>query len=268
MNLPKYVESLQEKGRLYFTLDELVLFFKQPKSKIVAKLYFLKKKGRIVSTAQGFYIIIPIEDKFRGSLQPQDIIVLSMKHLKLPYYAALSTAATYHGAGHQAPQVFQVITNKRIRKPWIIGRIGIEFIYKKDIQSAKIEQLTVSTGHLKVSTPEQTAKDIMIYTDKIGGLNHQATILSELTESIKEKELISLAKKSKSLVWIQRIGYILEHIDTFYEKDRDRVVFALEKFLETKKLRYVPLAPELPKKNKPRNKKWHLIENTTIQSDI
>ena len=106
----------------------------------------------------------------------------------------------------------------------------------------------------------------MTYYRQCGGLNHQATVLSELTEAIDTKKLVSLAKRSKGLFWVQRMGYILEHIDTFYENDR--VVAALEKFLATQKLRYVPLAPEMPTKDKPRNKKWKIIENTTVESDI
>lgn len=268
MNLPDYIEKLQEKGRLSFTLNHLLEVFKEPKASLVAKLYYLRKKGRIVSPLQGFYIIIPLEDRFRGSLEPQDMIVLGMQHLDIPYYAGLLTAASYHGASHQATQRFQVITNKRIRKPWIMGRVGIEFIYKKDIKNTEIEKRVVSTGYLHVSTPEETAKDIMIYYEKSGGLNHQATILSELTEAIDTKKLVSLAKKSGKLYWVQRMGYILENIDTFYKKERNKVVSALEKFLETQKLRYVPLAPEMPKKDMPRNEKWRIIENAIPQSDI
>jgi len=268
MNLPDYVKKLQERGRLHFTLKELTQVFSESKESLTAKLHYLRSIGRVVSPLQGFYIIIPLEDRFRGSLEPQEMVVLGMKHLGIPYYAGLLTAASYHGASHQATQVFQVITNKRIRNPWIIGRVNIEFLYKKDIKNTEIEQITTSTGYLNVSTPEETAKDIMIYSKQSGGLNHQATILAELTEAINTVKLIALGRRSNKIFWLQRMGYILEHIETFYSEERDKVVSTLEKFLKTQKPRYVPLTPEMPTKNKPRNKKWHIIENTTVESDI
>ena len=57
MNVPDYIEKLQERGRLSFTLNHLLEVFKEPKASLVAKLYYLRKKGRIVSPLQGFYII-------------------------------------------------------------------------------------------------------------------------------------------------------------------------------------------------------------------
>ena len=191
-----------------------------------------------------------------------------MAHLKTPYYAGLLTAASYHGATHQKLQVFQVISSKRMFKKWIFGDIKIEFIYKKDINEVAIKNKIINSGYLPISTPEETIKDIMIYYKQSGGLNNQATILSELIEIINEKDLITLAKFSGKLFWIQRMGYILEHMNTFYEKDRDRVVNELIKFIKTQKLRYIALAPEISIKDMPRNKKWKIIENTTVESDI
>ena len=36
-----------------------------------------------------------------------------MAHLSQPYYVALLSAAAYHGAAHQKPQVFQVMVPRR-----------------------------------------------------------------------------------------------------------------------------------------------------------
>lgn len=226
------------------------------------------KKGHLISPLKGLYIIIPLAHRNLKSIPAQDLIVLVMKYLNIPYYVGLLTAARYHGATHQATFVYQVVSSKRIKKELISGDISIQFIYKKEVKNVEKIKKQVSVGNLVLSNPEETAKDIMIYYKQCGGLNHQATVLSELTEAINTEKLIALAKRSKSLFWVQRMGYILEKIDTFYEKDRDRVVASLQQFLATQKLRYVPLAPEMPTKDKPRNKKWKIIENTTVESDI
>lgn len=268
MKLSKYIEDLQKKGKLSFTLEEASSALGKPKKYISNKIHELSPQGVLISPAKGLYIIVPLAHRTLGSLPARDLVVIAMKRLEIPYYAGLLTAASYHGATHQRVRVFQVVTSKRMPKKWVFGNVWIEFIYKKDISRTETEERTVYAGYLPISTPEETARDVMVYHDQCGGLNHQATVLSELTEAINAEKLISLAKRSKGFFWVQRMGYILEKIDTFYEKDRDRVVGALEKFLATQTLRYVPLAPEMPIKEKPRNKKWKIIENTTVASDI
>lgn len=268
MKLSKYIKRLQKYNQFYFSTEDAMKETELTKGDFFSSVNYFKKTGTIFSPLQGFYIIIPLTEKGRGNLLPQDVALLSMEHLGIPYYVGLLSAARYHGATHQALFVFQVVCSKRIKKEINVGDTRIVFIYKKDIRDVKTERKPIRTGYLHISTPEETAKDVMMYYEQCGGLNHQATVLSELTEAINTKKLISLAKRSGRFFWLQRMGYILENIDTFYEKDRDRVVGALEKFLSTKKLRYVPLAPEIPTKGKPRNKKWKIIENTTVESDL
>ena len=268
MILSKYIESLQEKGILYFTTGDVRKKIQISLPNLHARLRYLKKMGTIVSPLKGLYVIVPIQHRAIGCLPPKELIVIIMKHLKIPYYTGLLTAAAYHGATHQRLRVFQVVSNKRFYKDIVIGDVWIEFIYKKDISNVAIEEKVVRTGYLPISTPEETAKDVIMYYKKSGGVNHQATVLSELTQAINTKKMVSLAKRSKKLFWVQRMGYILEHIDTFYKNSRDKLVDALEKFLATQKLRYVALAPEVPTHNRPRNKKWKIIENVAVESDI
>ncbi len=268
MILQEYIAKLQKRGKLSFTLQEAAYALSKPKKYISKKIHDLKNKGSLISPLKGFYVIIPLAYRALGSLPAKDLVVIIMKHLGIPYYAGLLTAAAYHGATHQRLRVFQVVTNKRMPKKLVFGGVWVEFVYKKEMNDVARNERVVYAGYLPVSTPEETVKDVMVYYKQCGGLNHQATVLSELTEAINVKKLVSLCKRSKSLYWIQRMGYVLENIDTFYAKERDRVVNALEQLLATKKLRYVPLAPELPTKGKPRNEKWKIIVNTTVESDI
>ena len=268
MKLSKYIHSLQKENQFYFSMREALKDTGLSKSDLLSGINYFKKKGSIFSPFQGFYIVVPVTEQGRGNFPPQDIVLMSMEHLKIPYYVGLLTAAHYHGATHQAIFVFQVVVSKQIKKEIIIGDTKIQFIYKKDITDVETKKKMIRTGYLPFSTPEETAKDVMIYYKKCGGVHHQATVLAELAGAINTEKLLSLANRSGTLFWIQRMGYILDNIDTFYEKERDKVVSALEKFLATQKLRYIPLAPEMPTKKKPRNKKWHIIENTTVQSDL
>ena len=181
---------------------------------------------------------------------------------------ALLTAAQYHGAAHQKPAVFQVITNKQIWRKLEFGQVRIDCLYKKSLKNLPTQNFTVNTGYLKVSSPELTALDLLIYSNKSGGLNHIATVLSELIEAIDPEKLIELAKQLDENVWFQRLGFILDNIDPFDTELNQKIIDALEKYLVSKKLKYRPLAPEIPSTGYPYLKKWMIIENTDIKSDI
>jgi hypothetical protein len=66
----------------------------------------------------------------------------------------------------------------------------------------------------------------------------------------------------------QRMGYILEHIDPVETEANQKIINALGEYLASKKLKYIPLAPEIPIVGYPHSKKWMIIENSTVESDI
>ena len=98
----------------------------------------------------------------------------------------------------------------------------IDYIYKKSILNLPTQDFTVATGYLKVATPELVALDLFKYPDHAGGLNHIATVFSELIETLDPIKLIDLAKNTNSECQLQRIGYILDHIDLMDEDNAER----------------------------------------------
>ena len=187
-----------------------------------------------------------------------------MKHWDLPYYVCLLSAAQYYGASHQKPQVFQVMIHKQI-KSLVCGKVKIDFIYKKSLDELLTQKISVKTGYLTISTPELTAWDLLRYSHHVGGLNHIATVLSELIERINPETLALLVTQSKEKAWGQRLGYILEHIDSMDEKKQKDIIECLYQSL-VKPTNPVPLAPELPVKGESRDLRWMIIENTTQRS--
>jgi AbiEi antitoxin C-terminal domain len=71
-----------------------------------------------------------------------------MKYLEAEYYVSLLSGAEFHGAAHQKPARFQIVTNKRIKHPLEFGQVKIEIVYKKDLTNLPIQDFTVSTGYL------------------------------------------------------------------------------------------------------------------------
>ena len=134
-----------------------------------------------------------------------------MKDSRHPYYVGLLSAAALHGAAHQQPQEFQVVTDAPMR-PSLGGRYRIRFFLKSQLETTPVSDVKTSTGTMRVSTPEATALDIVRYSKRIGGLGHAATVLAELSERLDPKALLSLAEKEPSLSIVQRLGYLLEHL--------------------------------------------------------
>lgn len=266
MTIRDYLKSIRSKGQIAFTTQEAISSLGISKNALQCAVYRLKKSGDIVSPTSNLYVIVPPEYQALGCIPAADLIPILMKHWNLPYYICLLSAAEYHGASHQKPQVFQVMTNKQI-KMLHCGKLRIEFIYKKSLENLPTQSITVNTGYLIISTPELTVMDLLYYPRHVGGLNHIATVLSELVENIDEQALAKLIDFSQEKAWVQRLGYILEHIETMDTEKQKNIIKLLQNTL-TRPSTPIPLATEMPIKGCPRDVRWMIVENTTIESDL
>jgi predicted transcriptional regulator of viral defense system len=126
--LDKYLIEVRAEGRYAFTLDELQKAFHLPYSAIKQSLYRLKRKKKTVQIRQGFYVIIPPEYSKQGILPPYLFIDDLMQSLGKPYYVGLLSAAALHGAAHQQPMGYTVITQSPA--PRNIDKLKIIFFSK------------------------------------------------------------------------------------------------------------------------------------------
>lgn len=268
MNLQSYIKDIRKDGKRCFTTLDIVEQFHVSHNHARVALHRLLKTGDVISPARGLYVIVPPEQQPHGSIPPQELVPLIMQHLDANYYVALLTAGLFHGATHQKPARFQVISDKRIKRPLVFGDVEIDFIYKKSVSGMPTQDFTVSTGYLQVATPELVALDLLSYPNHAGGLNHIATVFSELIENLDAAKLINLAKDIDAEYQLQRIGYIIENIEVFDDDNAKVIINVLEAHISMRKQKYLPLASEISKIGYPRCKKWRIIENTEIESDL
>ena len=268
MNFRNYIKNVRLKGKKYFTLTQAISDLNITKAAALAAIHRLKNQGDLISPAQGLYVIIPPENQSQGCIPPDVLTPILMTYIKADYYVSLLSAAQYYGASHQKPACFQIISNKRLKHSLDFGYIKIELIYKKSLASLPTKNITVPSGYLKVATPELVAFDLLSYPLRSGGLNHIATVLSELAESLNVEALLSLADISGEKAWLQRLGYILEVTDPIDSNTTQELCESIEAYLSTKVKTYVPLAPEMPRNECERIKKWMIIINTEIESDL
>lgn len=266
-NIKQYVQYNLERGRRSFTMAEILESLPISSAAALGQLHRLLVSGEIVSPAKGFYVALYPEDRKRGCLSAEDLTPLLMAHWGCEYYVGLLSAARFHGATHQAAQTFYVILEKQ-RRPVICGAVKIEFIQNKNFPLIPIEQRTVKTGYLAISSIEGTAIDLMHFPRRAGGINHVATVLTELVEGIYSGRLLELAIKSENTRWIQRLGYLLEHIELFEQAARDDCVRALKDFLLMRATRPVLLDPSQPYKSGCIDPVWNVVVNTVVKNDL
>ena len=268
MNLQSYIKDIRREGKLCFTIDDIVKQFHVYNNHARVSLHRLLKSRDLISPIRGLYVIVPPEHQPYGSIPAEELVPLIMKYLCANYYVSLLTAGLFYGATHQKPARFQVISDKRIKHILVFGDVEIDFIYKKSMLNLPTQNFAVSTGYLVVAAPELILLDLLNYPDHSGGLNHIATVLSELIANIDVVKLISLAKQIKAEYQLQRIGYILDSIELMDEKCAEEVINKLASYVKKSKKKYLPLASEIPKTGYPRCKKWRIVVNTEIESDL
>lgn len=261
--LGRFLDQLRAEGRFTFTGDEVKSEFDLNKEAYQKVIQRYLEKGRISRLRQNFYLIIPPEHAARQTLPLPYFIDDLMQNLKRGYYVGLITAAMFHGAAHQQPQKQYVVTEYPALRSIKNSRQSIVFCLKKGWASSDVERQKSDAGYFNVSTPSLTALDLILYVDKIGGMNRAATILAELVKSIKEESLAETAKRFNRKTILQRLGYLLEFV-----LQQQELADAVYGELETKKFYQTPLHPSRKSENQRAGNRWKVVCNINIEPDL
>ena len=257
--LEKYLTEVRADGRYFFTIEELKNKCNVSYPAIRQNLFRLKKKKEIALIRQGFYVIVPPEYSKQMILPPYLFIDDLMKSLDKPYYVGLLSAAALHGAAHQQPTAYTVITQSPA--PRSVEKLKILFFSKQEFLQDGIIRKKTPVGYINVSSPELTALDFFDYIHKFG-INRITTVLQELSEEMKPSLLLKIAKKYPNTAAIQRFGYILEKVVS-----KEKLSDVLRKALNERTCFPVPLSPQKEKKGET-DTRWKVIKNMEIESDL
>lgn len=254
--IEEYLTKIQSKGRYLITLSELKDKFNVSEKAILQNIFRLKNKNKLAHVRKNFYVIIPPQYSNRGMVPPTLFVNDMMEFLNREYYVGLFSAAALHGAGHQQPMEFQLITQKPAFRNINSQKLAISFFTKNEWEQNQIIEKKTEVGYLKVSSPELTAFDLVQYHKRIGGLNRTLLVLEELAETIRPSILLQTTKTQK-IPNIQRLGFLFDKLG--YEALSN----SLGRFIN-QSTKDIPLS--LTRKNRTGriNKKWKIIENTEL----
>jgi len=257
-SLSDYLFDVQAKGRFAITLEEIRKHIDASDKALLQSLYRLKNKNQLAQIRKGFYVIIPPQYSGRRMIPASLFIDDMMKYLGKDYYVGLFSAAALHGAGHQQPMEFQVMTKKPPLRDIENSKLVIRFFIKGNWDKEQITEIKTEAGYIHTSTPELTTFDLVQYGHKIGGLNRVIPILEELAEDIKPSLLVKAARGQKTPT-IQRIGFLLRETGN---KDLSN---ALYKIIEKENLREVSLSLAHTNRTGDVDKQWNVIINTELE---
>lgn len=261
--LRNHIDALQADGRYVFVKAEVQKGLGVTPLALENALRRLSRVRRVIRVRSGFYIILPLEYRSAGTLPPMWFIDDLMRFLGEPYYVGLLSAAELHGAAHQKPQEFQVITN-RPQRPIQVGPLRIRFVTYSHVESVPTQSWKTPTGSMRVSTPEATAFDLVRYPAAVGGISSIATILTELAPVLDSRKLGSLARRYRrqSRALIQRLGFLLEKLQ------RRPLARALYAVLPRDSLSLTPLRAARSWKGVTQNRRWRVAVNAEVSPDL
>ena len=260
MTAANLMAELASRGRHCFTINEAVAALGSSVVATRAALRRLKDKGVVAVPYRGFHVIVPPEYRRLGCLPADQFVPELMKHLEQPYYVALLSAARYHGAAHQQPQIFDVMVAKN-RPSIVCGVVRVHFVARRNVAEIPVTRFNTPRGYVMVSSPEATAFDLVGYHKHAGGLDIVATVLAELTESLSSEGLFEAAKLSPP-PWAQRLGYMLERVGG------ERKAVSLAHYVERMATETTPLLPGRTIAGARRDPRWKLHVNVDVESEI
>jgi predicted transcriptional regulator of viral defense system len=258
MKLHDLPDTLLAQGRHTASTEELLRLTGLDRATLHGGLHRLRQSGAIISPARGLYAVVPAQYRAWGAPPAEWFIDPMMAHLGRRYYVALLTAAAMHGAAHQAPQTFQVITDKHVPDREL-GRNRLRFYTSRYIADSPTERRTGPSGYLQLATRETTAVDLVEHPRQSGGLGNVATVLIEL-EKLDGASLAHIAALREKAI-ARRLGWLLETHRPDVSLDALRVVARPEQGTATL------LSASGPARG-PRDRGWGLRINTNVQPDL
>lgn len=262
--LDSFIAEQRANGKYSFTTEGLHTQLGVSENALKKSLQRLKSQGAVVMVRRGFYVIVPPEYRAKGIIPTNLYVNDLMKFLNRDYYVGLLNAAAYHGAAHQQPQDYSIITEGVALRPIKNDKVGINFYIKKSWNKKDVIKKKVDTGYINISSAELTALDLINYYNEVGGFNRVATVIEELKEVIQTDQLVEAARQYEEVAVVQRLGYLLEYV-----LEEHSLSDALYNYLES--IGHYPILLR-PQRKKPESmvtgNKWKIVPNVEIEADI
>lgn len=206
---PELADWALARGVSALSTAELAELLGVPVGQVRQRLHAPVRRREWVMPVRGLWVPVPPEFRTWGAPPGIDLVDGMMRHLGVDYYVGWLTAASLHGASHQAPQVFQVGVARQVRDR-VVGRTRFEFAQRDVGPVSTVSHLT-STGSAPVSSVVATALDVAADVVMAGGIDNAVTTVVELSElaAFDSDDLVREAARFPVSVG-RRVGWALD----------------------------------------------------------
>lgn len=256
--LSDFPEALIAEGRYWATTEELTEFLGVSRASLHQAAARLAHQGRLLSPTRGFYVMVPPEYRIRKAPPAEWFIDPLMKYLHRQYYVGFLTAAAMHDAAHQAPQTFQVVSEKFLPDR-DIGRLHLRFTTSSRVGEMAVEHRTTHTGYFVLATRETTVVDLVWRYRHGGGISNVATVLMEIGPL--DGDTLARLAPVRDRATVRRLGWLLER----HRQDVD--VHWLQFVARPSEGEPVLLTPSARKRGHV-DKRWGVLVNTEVEPDL
>jgi len=258
-----YIKQLLSYEEYSFSLNELIENINKTEIAIKRELSRLISKKEIVNLRKGFYLIITPRYSSAQKLPVQLYSEKLFKYLGRNYYIALFSAAKFHGASHQQIQRDYIITENPKYNDISKNIIDIRFFTTSKLTGKNIQLKKSDAGIYKISSPALTIIDLIHHQTKLGGINRILSVIEELSEELKESDLIELLNWYPYKSTLQRFGFLLEELK-INEEFQELI------FKQLKEIRFFPvlLSPKSNTKPGAVNNRWKVDVNVKLEDDL
>ncbi|MDP8287357.1 MAG: type IV toxin-antitoxin system AbiEi family antitoxin [Candidatus Electryonea clarkiae] len=258
-----HIKKLLSFEEYSFSVDEIRRCTGKSNISIKRELDRLTEKGEIVNLRKGFYLIITPRYSSVQKLPIQLYVEKLFKYLNSNYYVALFSAAKFHGASHQQVQKDYIITERPKYNDISKNEIDIRFFTTSNWTDENIQLKKSDAGIYKVSSPALTIVDLIHHQTKLGGINRMLSVIEELTEELKEKDLVELLSWYPNKSTLQRLGFLLEKLEL--NEGFQEMIFIK---LKSTKIFPVLLSPKSNEKPGAVSNRWKIAVNIKLESDL
>lgn len=136
--LDSFIDKQRANGKYSFTTKGLHSKLGVSENALKKTLQRLKNQESVVMVRRGFYVIVPSEYRSKGIIPTSLYINDLLKFLNRNYYVSLLNTSAYHGAAHQQPQNYSIITQGIALRPIKNDKVGIHFYIKKSWNKEEI----------------------------------------------------------------------------------------------------------------------------------
>ena len=243
LSVDEALRRIQSEARYLFRTTDLAKMVGKAPNGPALKFALLRsaKAGRIalVSKRPSTWLIVPPEHEHYGAPPVEWWLNDFLEPIEPGYYVALLSAARHWGSGHYAHQSVQVMVSRQ-RAPLSIGKLRIEFIYKKNVASTPVTRVRGEIAPLRVSTREATLLDLLRHQSEIGGLEAIVRIAKDFAAAMTASGLTDALDALGLAPPAQRLGFVLERLH------QKRLCPPVERWLASRRPTLQPLEPAPP----------------------